>query len=102
MTTITKPRTFNKELWVYIINALFITNILFFLDEGYYDLRWMGDFGNWIVFVFYAAAILGVQLLIAYGALGWWKAKNNWRTFFTVTGTILSVFVLVFTLFTRT
>lgn len=42
--------------------------ILCFLDEGYYDFRWMKDPGNWVVFTLYwMAMVLGeffVSLLV--------------------------------------
>lgn len=37
------------------LSALVIVMFLFFIDEGYYDFRWMKDAGNWLVFVFYLA-----------------------------------------------
>jgi len=38
---------------------------LFFIDEGYYDLRWMGDAGNWFMFLVYLAFVFPVQWLLA-------------------------------------
>ena len=37
--------------------ALSMTFILFFIDEGYYDLRWMLDGVNWIAFLLYSASL---------------------------------------------
>ena len=33
--------------------AFVFTQLLFFIDEGYLDFRWMRSIGNWIVFVPY-------------------------------------------------
>ena len=59
------PSIFKIPLWVSLILTLF----LFFIDEGYYDFRWMKDLGNWFVFVIYVvgiyAVLLAVTLLVA-------------------------------------
>jgi len=47
-----------------LLIALVITLFLFYIDEGFYDFRWMQNIGNWIVFLFYIAAIYGMLLLI--------------------------------------
>ena len=48
---------------------MILTLFLFFIDEGYYDFRWMKDLGNWFVFVIYVvgiyAVLLAVTLLVA-------------------------------------
>jgi hypothetical protein len=48
----------DKSLYVW---AFIICQFLFFIDEGYYDFRWMKSVGNWIVFVVY---FVGVALLL--------------------------------------
>lgn len=40
--------------------SLSITMFLFFIDEGYYDFRWMKRVGNWIPFVIYLSLIFGL------------------------------------------
>ncbi|MCB9245098.1 MAG: hypothetical protein H6606_01595 [Flavobacteriales bacterium] len=42
--------------------TLAIVFVLFFIDEGYYDLRWMKSFGNWILFGVYFVILLAPQL----------------------------------------
>jgi hypothetical protein len=46
-----------------LLVALVITLFLFYIDEGFYDFRWMLNIGNWIVFLVYVSAIYGIQLL---------------------------------------
>jgi len=49
--------------------ALVTVFILFFIDEGYYDLRWMKEPGNWLVFVIYNVifyAVYGTALLLSW------------------------------------
>lgn len=36
-----------------MITTFLVVNFLFFIDEGYYDFRWMMDWGNWVVFAIY-------------------------------------------------
>ena len=45
--------------------TLLIVMTLFFVDEGYYDFRWMADPGNWIVFGIYMAGLYPIQFLIS-------------------------------------
>jgi len=47
-----------------VLNAMVITLFLFYIDEGFYDFRWMLNIGNWIVFLVYVAAIYGIQLIL--------------------------------------
>lgn len=72
---LTHPRKF--ELLPPFLSALFIVMFLFFIDEGYYDFRWMGDIGNWIVFVVYLAIFFPFQWLISHfvfrNVFGWKK-----------------------------
>jgi hypothetical protein len=55
------PSVFKIPLWI----SLLVTNILFFIDEGYNDFRWMKDPGNWVVFVIYVVGIYAVLFTIA-------------------------------------
>ena len=32
-------------------SSILVTMFLFFIDEGYYDFRWMRDGGNWLIFI---------------------------------------------------
>lgn len=64
METVVNHQKNQKSKWVpYLLASFIITNILFFIDEGFYDFRWMKSFGNWLVFAIYFAVIFGVQLL---------------------------------------
>lgn len=38
-------------------SAVFITLMLFFIDEGFYHFEWMHSIGNWIIFSIYLAVI---------------------------------------------
>ncbi|WP_313807471.1 hypothetical protein [Flavobacterium sp.] len=54
----------NNELSTIYINAFLIAQFLFFIDEGYYDFRWMKDIGNWIVFFIYFGILTAVLFLL--------------------------------------
>jgi len=56
--------------------AILVTGLLFFIDEGYYDMRWVEDPGNWFIFFVYSGIILGGQLLIREFMF---KKYNGWR-----------------------
>ena len=55
----------NRAPILLLISAISITFFLFYIDEGYYDLRWMNNLGNWIVFCLYAM-ILWTMALTGY------------------------------------
>lgn len=48
------------------IAAMLIVLFLFFIDEGYYDFRWMREWGNWFVFGIYLLIFFPVQWLISH------------------------------------
>lgn len=56
------------------INSFLITQFLFFIDEGYYNFRWMTNVGNWMVFGVYFVALTGILYLINFGLS---KIKTN-------------------------
>jgi len=45
-----------------LVSTLGILLFFFFIDEGYYDFRWMEDGGNWVVFFIYFVIMFPVQL----------------------------------------
>jgi hypothetical protein len=51
-----------QSIWA-ALAALLVTMWLFYIDEGYYDFRWMREAYNWIWFLVYAGGIWGVQML---------------------------------------
>lgn len=65
----------SRDLLIPLISSLIITLILFYMDEGYYNFKWMLSWGNWIPFVIYVAIFFAVQLflnwLIFHRLLGW-------------------------------
>ncbi len=58
------------------INSFLITQFLFFIDEGFYDFRWMANTGNWLVFAFYFIVLTIILYIINLG-LGIIKANEN-------------------------
>ena len=56
--------TQDRGLLLPFLSAFLIVMVLFFIDEGYYDFRWMKDGGNWVVFGFYMAFFFTLQMLI--------------------------------------
>jgi len=46
---------------VFISVAITFTFLLFYMDEGYYDIRWMKEWGNWIVFFLYVGVMYVFQ-----------------------------------------
>ena len=46
------------------INSFLISQFLFFIDEGFYDFRWMMSWENWVIFAIYFLILFGLLLLI--------------------------------------
>ena len=54
----------NKIHVVIIVSAIVATFFLFYIDEGYYDFRWMRDIGNWFVFLLYVCILTTAQEIV--------------------------------------
>lgn len=73
----------------YLLLATFlITNFLFFIDEGYFNLNWMKHWGNWVMFGIYFLFIYLGQF--AFTALAWRFDRTPLAYLFGITmGTFL-------------
>jgi hypothetical protein len=56
----------NAKYWRALTFAIIFTLFLFYIDEGYYDFRWMKRAGNWVPFVIYVAIIYGLYLFVSW------------------------------------
>jgi len=75
-TTVT--RSSRLPIWLSLLLASTgLTFFLFFIDEGYYDLRWMMHPMNWVAFGVYVTVLFLAQALVA---LFWLRnGSNRWR-----------------------
>lgn len=48
------------------IATLLIVLFLFYIDEGYYDFRWMLEWGNWVVFIIYLMIVFPLMWMLAF------------------------------------
>ena len=60
------PNVSRDNLFIPFGSAILITLFLFYIDEGYYDFRWMLQWGNWIVLVIYIIMLFPLQWVISY------------------------------------
>jgi hypothetical protein len=74
----------NKQAYVFLFSAVIITLFLFYIDEGYYNFKWMLTLANWFAFLIYIIPIFGFQLLV-YKLIG--------KLFSFQTSTILSIII---------
>lgn len=51
-------------LIIFVTSSILITLFLFFIDEGYYNFKWMTHWGNWVAFVIYVVPIFLAQVLV--------------------------------------
>lgn len=47
-----------------LLSAFLVSLVMFFLDEGEYNFRWMTSWGNWFVFSVYVLVLFAAQALI--------------------------------------
>ncbi len=52
--------------YVMVLSAVIMTLFLFYIDEGYYDFRWMQDGGNWLAFIIYVVILFAAQEFLYY------------------------------------
>jgi hypothetical protein len=72
----------NIQAYILLASSVIITLFLFYIDEGYYNFKWMLQLSNWFVFVIYIVPIFGFQLLVL---------KLIGKIFSTKTSTFLSI-----------
>jgi hypothetical protein len=89
--TATTQNTSRDSLLIPLASAFVITFFLFFIDEGYYDFRWMMSWGNWIVFVVYLVLLFPIQWAVAHFLF---RRLEGWKAFlslvvFGITATFL-------------
>lgn len=83
MNSAARSRSQTLDYLIPLLLALLVTGFLFYIDEGYYDMRWMEDPGNWFVFFIYSGIILAGQLLIQQFLF---KQYSGWRRHAAVAG----------------
>lgn len=76
--------TSNGTLLKYVVSALILTTLVFYIDEGAYNFDWTTNIGSWIVFVIYAAFVLFGQALFAHFLLK--KKFLKSRNFISIIG----------------
>ncbi len=54
----------NKQAYILLGSSVIITLFLFYIDEGYYNFKWMLQLSNWFAFVIYIIPVFGFQLLV--------------------------------------
>lgn len=82
---------------IMLTTSFIVTFFLFFIDEGYYDLRWMKSVGNWIMFFIYAGFAFSAQFLFSLISPRFLKpSAASWISaiFGTILGTGLLIFIL--------
>lgn len=88
------------ELLIYLVNAILINNLLFFIDEGFQDFHWMSDMGNWVMLIVLTSALFGIQAFISLVLLQNFVSKNS-RILLSIISINLTILVLVLSLFTK-
>lgn len=74
----------DKREYILLASSVIITLFLFYIDEGYYNFKWMFQLSNWLAFVIYIIPVFGFQLLVL---------KLIGKRFSYQTSTVLSVII---------
>jgi hypothetical protein len=94
------PKVKNNEWIILCISAIIITMFLFFIDEGYYNFKWMVNIGNWIAFLVYFAAIFLSQMLFSIILLK--KYNGQGKTLISIlAGTVTGIVFVIGVIFTN-
>jgi len=49
-----------------LVLATALTLFLFYIDEGYYNFKWMLDAGSWVVYFLYVVVLFGLFSLVTF------------------------------------
>ncbi len=88
--------TEKRKHLLFILTACTLTFLLFYIDEGYYNVNWMKRPGNWVAFFLYSGALAAGQVLIN----GYFFSNNSRLSGFIVASfagmTAGAVFLFIF------
>lgn len=88
MTQAATPSKGDGSILYPLISAVVITLFLFYIDEGFYNFKWMLDLGNWIIFSIYVMLLFLPQLLTL--GLYYWLLRQR------ITSPDLNLFMNIF------
>jgi hypothetical protein len=83
---------------IHLATAVLLTTFLCYIDEGYYNFKWMLVWGNWVVFAIYVAILWFFQMLLS---LLFNRLFNDpWRTWLSsFTVGLLGVLFMIYVVF---
>ena len=56
----------DKSTRINLVLAAVFTLFLFYIDEGYYNFKWMLDAGSWVVYFLYVIVFFGLFSLVTF------------------------------------
>lgn len=54
----------NYQAKIPLTLSVLVTLFLFYIDEGYYNFKWMLNLGNWFIFMLYVGILFSAQMLV--------------------------------------
>lgn len=82
---------------VFAITSLIICFFLAYIDEGYYDFRWMKNIGNWIAITIYVSVLFTLQLVCYH--VFFRKLKRRGKTSLSVLGGCVLLALLLYAIY---
>jgi hypothetical protein len=58
-----KKKREDRNALILVTSSMILTLLLFFIDEGYYNFKWMTDIFNWLLFLIYFFFFLFCQVI---------------------------------------
>jgi uncharacterized membrane protein len=59
-----KNEVTNNSQFQLAMITLVLVNVLFFIDEGFYNFYWMLNWGNWLAFILYFTVLYSIQVAL--------------------------------------
>lgn len=54
----------NYQIKIPLALSVLVTLFLFYIDEGYYNFKWMLNIGNWLIFMIYVFILFLSQMAV--------------------------------------
>jgi len=83
----------SDNLLIPLIVSITLSLVLFYIDDGYYNFKWMLHWGSWGVFLVYVTILSTTQMLLNLALASITKTINT-NAIFYLSGILLGVAIL--------
>ena len=94
LTIENKRKREDRDALILVTSSILLTMFFFFIDEGYYNFKWMADIFNWFLFLIYSIVFLFAQF-ITYNLLPQKIIGIGRIAFSVLSGTVIALTFLI-------